>query len=186
MATPEIFIGCGELDAVAGSELALCLAKDIYASESSRVIGDARSIFQLDSQSVGASIHRTDGGEAATLYAFSFAAGSVLQHLSGVIPGRPGSVYSGHVRAVGERAELLAVVGQRTVLQQLGAYGFVYLLAALIVGGNDDRVFWPCCIVFGDRFDTILTVGNLRHSALLCKQCNSLLSLVAREMLHGF
>ncbi len=38
---PEVFVGCGELDAVAGSELSLCLAKDIYAPESSRVIGNA-------------------------------------------------------------------------------------------------------------------------------------------------
>ena len=112
---PEVFVGRRELDAVAGCKLPLSLTKDVYASEPPRVIGDARSIFQLDGKSVGAGINGTNGSEAIPLNAFGLAAGGVLQYLAGVIPRRPGAVCAGHIGAVGEGAELLAVVGQRAL-----------------------------------------------------------------------
>ena len=113
---PEVFVGRRELDAVAGCKLPLSLTKDVHTSEPSWVIGDARSIFQLDGKSVGAGINGANGSEATPLNAFGLAAGGVLQYLARVIPRGPGAVCAGHIGAVGEGAELLAVVGQRALL----------------------------------------------------------------------
>ena len=110
---PEVFVGRRELDAVACCKLPFSLAKDIYTSEPSRVIGDARSVLQLDGESVGAGINGADGSEATALDAFGLAAGGVLQYLASVVSRGPGAVCAGHIGAVGETCGTLAVVGQR-------------------------------------------------------------------------
>ena len=86
---------------------------------------------------------------------------------------------------MGQCKELAAVLGERAGFQQLATHGFIDLLAAAIVWGNDEGVLWSCSVVARDRRDALWRIGKLGDPSLLGKQRNSLLCFVRGEVLHG-
>jgi hypothetical protein len=61
----------------------------------------------------------------------------------------------------------------------------VDLATARVIGRHDERVLWPCHIVFGDGVDASLTFGNLGDTPLLLKRLNtSSRRLITREMFY--
>ena len=131
------------------------------AAQPSRVIGDGRSVRQLDGERISACIYGADSGEAVPLDAFGLAAGGVLEHVACGVPRRPGAVGSGHIGTMRQRAEGLSVGCQNALLKQLSTNGFIDLLTAAIVGRDDDGVLRLRGIILGDSRDAFLPVGDL-------------------------
>ena len=157
----KLLVGRSHLNPVAGSKFPLSFTVNMDTAQPSRVIGDGRSVRQLDGEHIGAAIDIANSGEAVPLNAFGLAAGGVLEHVACVVPRRPGAVGSSHIGAVRQRAKGLPVGCQNAFLKQLGTNGFIDVLTAAIVGRDDDGVLRLGGIVFRNGCDALRAVRDL-------------------------
>jgi hypothetical protein len=82
---------------------------------------------------------------------------------------------------MGQSKELPAVLRQCAVLQKLAPHGFIDLLTAPIVRGDDDGVVWLGRIVSRDGGDALWRIAKLDTDAKL-KSFLALLTEIRRKL----
>ena len=78
----------------------------------------------------------------------------------------------------------MPVLSQCSGLSELRADLFVDLLAAPVVWGDDDGVLRLRGIIPGDSSNAVMSVGNLRDTALFRQQFDTFHGFIVGEMLH--
>ena len=158
--------------------------KTLTPRKPARVVAGAGPVFTFHGEGVGTRVHTPHPRKTVPLDSKFFTACRVLENISSFIASCPSPFRTRHIRAMGKRLKLLPVCGKSSFLQQLTAHGLVDMLAAAIVGRNDDGVLRFSGIVPSDGGNAVCSSSDLCNSTLLRKQRDSLLRFVVCQVLN--